>query len=140
MPGPLSAVGHAVTHFDVRHISVFVDDYSRAGVAQNRILAELRQYFASRAERALVLHYIENLADVRRVLGHCAHRASAMNAGGFGPTADQGNVRPYDNVMWSDDGIRYLVDNDLIKAPSQQLLHGYRSVAGSASDCTPAVA
>ena len=52
-----------------------------------------------------------------------------MNAGGLGPAAYEGAMRTDNYVMRRDDGVRNLIDDDILEPLPQELLHRFRSNA-----------
>ena len=118
-----AAIGDAIANFDVGNTRVFVDHYARAGISQNRVFAEFRQDLPRCADRPFILHHVEDLSNVGWIFGYSPQSATAMEAGGLRPAADERNMRADDYVMRRNDRVRDLVDNDILKPLPKELLH-----------------
>ena len=108
---------------------MLVDHDARAGISQDRIFAEFRQRPPAMVRTGPSFFITSRiLRDVGRVFGNCSlSSAAAMNAGGFGPAADEGVMRTDNYVMRRDDGVGHLIDDDILEPLPQELLHRFQS-------------
>ena len=60
---------------------------------------------------------------MRGIVGDFLENAFLMNAGGFGATADQRIDRMDQHVMRGHDRVRHLIDDDVLNAFADNLLH-----------------
>ena len=119
----LAAVGDPRPDIQIGHGRMLVDENPRPGVPEGAVFLELGRYLGRHADGTGDLHRVEDLLDVRRILGDAAKESLGMDAGGLGPRADQRAHRPNEHVVRRRDRVRHLVHHHLLQSLPKHLLH-----------------
>ena len=123
MARSFTAVGNSVSDFDADDGGMLLRYETCTCLTQHRIFAELCVHFGEGLHRTLGLQHAPDFSQLRRIIGDCFQNSFIVNAGSFRPTADQRINRTDQDVMRADNGIRNLVDDDILQPFSENLFH-----------------
>ena len=117
-----AAIGDAIADFKLGDSGMLFGDVATAGVSNDRVLVvEFRLGFANRRQWTKLLHHVENHLDAR--LADLRGDAASMNRCRLGAARNERRGRTYEHMVRRCDGIRNLVDNDLLHTFSDDLFH-----------------